>query len=86
MSVHPFLAAITISLAAAATLAPTPPARAQSVGGISGQGLTLQQVQRRFPGLREVSFEKADLNGDGLIEPSELPVLQGVYDQLNQSR
>ena len=33
-----------------------------------------------------VTFEKADLNGDGVIEPNELPVLQGIYDQLNQSR
>lgn len=62
------------------------PARAQAVGAISGEGLTFEQAQRKFPGLRRVTFEKADLNGDGVIEANELPVLQGLYQQLNQSR
>ena len=33
-----------------------------------------------------MTFEKADLNGDGVIERNELPVLQGIYQQTTQSR
>ncbi len=73
------------ALAALAAIA-APPVLAQSVGGIGGDGLTFQQAQRKFPGLGRATFETADLNGDGVIEANELPVLQGIYAQTTQSR
>ena len=63
------------------------PALAQSVGGVGGSGgLTYQRAAQKFPGLSRVTFEKADLNGDGVIEPNELPVLQSVYQATQNSR
>lgn len=74
------------ALVAAVALAAAP-ALAQSVGGVGGGGgLTYQQAARKFPGLSRVTFEKADLNADGVIEPNELPVLQGVYQATSNSR
>ncbi len=79
------IAAVALAAGIAAA-APPPAARAQAVGGIGGDGLTFQQAKVKFPQLRQVTFEKADLNDDGVIEPNELPVLQSVYTQMNQSR
>lgn len=79
-------AATALASFVVAILAAAPVATAQDVGGTAGGGLTFQQAQRKFPGLRQVTFEKADLNGDGVIEPNELPILQGIYQQTTQSR
>jgi hypothetical protein len=63
------------------------PAFSQSVGGVGGSGgLTYQRAAQKFPGLSRVTFEKADLNGDGVIESNEMPVLQSIYQATRNSR
>jgi len=57
-------------------------ARAQAYGALSlgpGQTLTFQQARARLPRLQDVIFEKADKNGDGVIDARELPTLEALY-------
>ena len=59
----------------------------RSAGGVGGSGgaRPTSGPRSKFPGLSRVTFEKADLNGDGVIEPNELPVLQSVYQATQNS-
>jgi hypothetical protein len=72
----------------ALTLAAPGAAMAQAVGAAAAPagGLTFQQARAKFPRLTQVTFDHADLNGDGVIEPQEMPVLQSMYDQTYQNR
>ena len=58
---------------------------AQSLAYSPG-GLTYAEARGYMPGLDQVTFEKADANGDGVIEGSEWPVLQSLYNALYRSR
>jgi hypothetical protein len=60
-------------------------ANSQSFGSLHlspGQTMTYQQAKFYLPRLTEVTFEKADADGDGVIDARELPVLQSIYEQL----
>lgn len=81
------MARAALALAAVVLLAAAPEAPPQTGAiGAGPDGLTFQQARARFPQLPQVMFDRADLNGDGVIDSRELPVLQGMYNQSFRAR
>jgi hypothetical protein len=62
------------------------PGIAQNFAGLGAAAasgtLDYQRARSAMPRLAEVTFEKADANGDGLISPQELPTLESIYRTL----
>ena len=46
------------------------------------QGLTLQQVEAKYPRMRPVHIAKCDHNGDGLYTRTEMLCVSGIYQQM----
>ena len=61
---------------ALATLAAAPPGFAQT------QGLTLAQVEARYPRMKAVHIEKCDRDVDNVYTKSELLCVQGIYQAM----
>jgi len=57
-------------------------AEAQNRGGT----LTLEQVERRYPGMSVIHIEKCDKGDDGLYDRGELACVAGIYDVMYRSR
>jgi hypothetical protein len=77
------------ALAVLAAFAASPQADAQGYGALhlaQGQTATFAQARARMPRLDQVIFEKADRNGDGLIDASEAPTLEAVYRAVTEIR
>ena len=53
----------------------TEPALAQS-------GLTLQQVERKYPRMAEVHILKCDRSGDEIFTNSEMGCVRGIYQAM----
>jgi hypothetical protein len=80
-----------LAIAAAASMLAGPPALAQNFAGLSAQarspgGLSWERARIGMPGLQRPTFDRADRNGDGVIDASEWPTLQSLYNALNRSR
>ena len=67
----------------AACLMAAGPAYAAGTGAMavaaSNGTLTFEVARRSMRRLSRVHFDKADRNGDGLIDRRELPALEGIY-------
>jgi hypothetical protein len=73
---------LTLAVATAACAALHPlPAIAQQ-----GGTLTLEQVERRFPGMSPIHIEKCDHDDDGLYTQGELACVQSIYNVMYRSR
>ncbi len=80
-----------VPLALAAALLAASAANAVNFGALQSQanspgGLTYAEARVQMPGLDQVIFDKADTNGDGVIEGSEFPMLQSVYRSMVMMR
>lgn len=51
------------------------PAAAQS-------GLTLQQVERKYPQMAEIHIQKCDKNGDEVFANVEMDCVRGIYQAM----
>lgn len=76
---------------AAALLAAAPPAHAVNFASLaaiaaSPSGLTFERARAGMPGLQRVTFNHADRNGDGVIDASEWPTLQSLYNVTMRNR
>lgn len=63
-----------------AALAAPLPALAQA------QGMTLAQVEARYPRMKTVHIEKCDRDGDEIYTKSELLCVQGIYQAMYLDR
>jgi hypothetical protein len=73
------------TVAAALFIAAAPTALVLPVWAQS-QGLTFDQVQRKYRGMNEVHIAKCDRNHDNLIEPKEIHCVQGIYQVMYLDR
>jgi hypothetical protein len=73
------------TVAAAFVIAAAPTALVLPVWAQS-QGLTFDQVQRKYRGMNEVHIAKCDYNRDNLIEPKEIHCIQGIYQVMYLDR
>lgn len=64
---------------------PTNFAALQSAANSPG-GLTFERARQLIPGLQRVTFEKADRNGDGVIDASEFPAFQSIVNAMFRGR
>jgi hypothetical protein len=75
----------TLILAALVAIGGPTAAAAQNFGGLSTiaaspGGLSFERARAGMPGLNRVTFDHADRNGDGVVDATEFPVLQSLYD------
>lgn len=80
-----------LAVLAASILAAAPPAHAVNFGALasiaaSPGGLTFDRARAGMPGLQRVTFNHADRNGDGVIDASEWPTLQSLYNVTVRNR
>ena len=45
-------------------------------------GLTLEQVEHKYPRMSPVHIRKCDYNGDGIYTRTELLCVSGIYQQM----
>ena len=72
------LAALILALPLAQPLAPMALAQAA--------GLTLDQVEHKYPRMSPVHIRKCDYDGDGIYTRSELLCVSGIYQQMYLDR
>ena len=49
-------------------------------------GLTLEQVEHKYPRMSPVHIRKCDYNGDGIYTRTELLCVSGIYQQMYLDR
>jgi hypothetical protein len=78
MTARPLAAALLLAVPLVQPLAPA--AFAQS------SGLTLAQVEQKYPRMSPVHIEKCDRDGDGLYTRSEMHCVAGIYQAMYLDR
>jgi hypothetical protein len=68
------------ALAALLVAAPAAAAFAQA------QGLTLEQVERKYPRMSYVHINKCDYDGNGIFTRTEMLCVSGIYQQMYLDR
>jgi len=68
------------ALAALLVTAPAAAAFAQA------QGLTLEQVERKYPRMSYIHINKCDYDGNGIFTRTELLCVSGIYQQMYLDR
>ena len=59
---------------------------APTVGTAQTAGLTLAQVESRYPRMNAVHIRKCDKNGDGIYTNAEMACVQGIYRSMYLAR
>jgi hypothetical protein len=68
------------ALAALLAAAPAAAALAQA------QGLTLEQVERKYPRMSYIHINKCDYDGNGIFTRTEMLCVSGIYQQMYLDR
>ena len=50
------------------------------------QGLTLEQVERKYPRMSYVHINKCDYDGNGIFTRTEMLCVSGIYQQMYLDR